>query len=49
MKTRCKNPIEVQTLYYRTFDKLDDFTIKHHVRLGVLSLIGYIEAEPLFF
>ena len=34
MITRCKNHIEVQTLLYRTFDKLDDFTIKHHARLG---------------
>ena len=39
MKTRYKNPIEIQTLCYRTFDKLDDFTIKHHATLGVLPLM----------
>ena len=29
-------------------DKLDDFTIKHHARLGVPPLM-IIGAEPLFF
>ena len=49
MERRSENALLVQTLYIRTFDKLESFTTKCHARLWRLAVNNALrQTQPVF-